>query len=182
EERANQAAAKVKEKEPNARVQGMSNASAAEKAEIIFLAVPFSAHRETLLSLTEAIGDKVLVDVVVPLEFAEDGPHALLVEEGSMAQQARLLVPRAKVVSAFHHLDARKLQDISKPMQGDVIVCADHKGAKKTVMEQAEKIEYIRALDGGGLGNAHYLEAWTAMLVHLNRIYKARTGIRITGI
>jgi len=181
-DRAEEAAAKVLEKLPEAHVSSMLNEEAAKEAEYVFLAVPFAAHFETLQALSDAIADKVLVDLVVPLEFDEDGARAISVPEGSAAQQARVAVPRAKVVSALHHLDAGHLQRIDRPLQGDIITCADHKGAKKAVMELAEKIEYVRALDGGGLSNSRYLEAWAAMLINLNSIYKARTGVRITGI
>ncbi|HEU4759172.1 MAG TPA: NADPH-dependent F420 reductase, partial [Dehalococcoidia bacterium] len=150
--------------------------------DIVFLTVPYDAHHDTLAGLAEAIGDKLLVDVVVPLVFDRDEPKAIAVEEGSAAQQARALATRAKVVSAFHHLDGGQLQNVDKPMQGDVIVCGDHKGGKKRVMDLVEEIEYVRALDGGGLANARYLEMWTAMLLQLNRIYKAHTGVRIVGI
>lgn len=182
EERANEAVAKVLAEVPEAQIVGVPNLQVAEDSEVIFLTVPFTAHHSTLEELEEAIGDKVLVDVVVPMEFGEDGAQHIVMEEGSAAQQARVLAPRAKVVSGFQTLDAALLQRSSKPLQGDVIICADHKGAKKTVMELAEKLEYVRALDGGGLGNARYLEACTVLLVNLNRIHKARSGIRIVGI
>ena len=181
-ERAQEAAAKVKEKVPQARVQGWLNAEAAQKGEVVFLTVPYDAHKDTLEALAEAIGDKVLVDVVAPMVFDRDGPKAIAVEEGSAAQQARAVARRAKVVSAFHHLDGTDLQKIEKPMQGDVIVCGDHKAAKKRVMALVEEIEYVRALDGGGLANSRYLEEWTVMLLHLNRTYKAHSGVRIVGV
>ena len=182
QERAQEAAAKVKAKLPQARVEGLLNPEAVAKAEMVFITVPWAGHREILESLREEIDDRILVDVVAPLEFGRDGIKAIAVEEGSAAQRTRLLVPRAKVVSAFHHLDGSELQRIEKPMQGDVIVCADHKGAKERVMAQAEKIEYVRALDGGGLRNARYLEEWTALLLNINKIYKAHTGVRIVGV
>ena len=181
-ERAQEAAAKVKEKVPQARAQGMLNAEAVEKAEVVFLTVPYDAHRDTLEALAEVIGDKVLVDVVVPMVFDRDGPKAIAAEEGSAAQQARAVAREAKVVSAFHHLDGTSLQRIERSMQGDVIVCADHKGAKKRVMEMVEEIEYVRALDGGGLANSRYLEEWTVLLLHINRIHKAHSGVRIVGV
>ncbi len=182
QERAEEAAAQVKAKLPEAKVEGLLNAPAVSKADVVFITVPWAGHRDILEALREEIGDKILVDVVAPLEFGRDGVKAVTVEEGSAAQQARLLVPRAKVVSAFHHLDGSQLQRIEKPMQGDVIVCADHKGAKERIMEQAEKIEYVRALDGGALRNSRYLEEWTALLLNINRIYKSHTGVRIVGV
>jgi len=181
QERAEEARRKVKEALPDANVQGLVNAEAVEQAEVVFLTVPWDGHSSTLESLAEAIGDKILVDVVVPMLFDRGQPKAILVEEGSAAQQARALARHAKVISAFHHLDGVALQNVERPMQGDVLVCGDHKGAKKKVMELVERVEYVRALDAGGLSNSRYLEEWTVMLLHLNRIHKARTGVRIVG-
>jgi hypothetical protein len=180
--RAQESAAKVKQNVPEARVEGLANAEAVERATMVFLTVPFDAHKDTLEALAETIGDKVLVDVAAPMVFDRDGPRAIEVEEGSAAQQARAVARQAKVVSAFHHLDGTDLQKIERPMQGDVIVCGDHKGAKKRVLELVEEIEYVRALDGGGLANSRYLEQWTVMLMQLNRIHRRHSGVRIVGI
>lgn len=182
EERAAEAVEKVKEKLPTAEVYGGLNAEGAEKADFVFITVPADAHESTLRDLARAIGDKVLVDVVVPMVWDEEGPRAIELDEGSAAQQARALVPKAKVVSAFHHLDGRQLQRVDKPMQGDVIVCADHRGAKKKVMDLVEQVEYVRALDGGGLANSRYIEQFTVLLLHINKIYKAHAGVRIVGV
>ncbi|MCS7275836.1 MAG: NADPH-dependent F420 reductase [Dehalococcoidia bacterium] len=182
EQRAAEAVAKVLEKVPEGKVRGGLNAEACREGDIIFVTVPYEAHQETLASLADLIDEKILVDVVVPLQFGGHGVRALSVPEGSAAEQARALVPKAKVVSGFHHLDATLLQNVEKPMQGDVIICSDHRSAKRKVMELAEKIAYLRAVDGGVLANSRYLEEWTALLLNINRIYKARTGVRIVGI
>ena len=182
QERAEEAARKVKEALPEATVEGHLNAEAVGAAEVVFLTVPWDAHQSSLENLAEAIGEKVLVDVVVPMLFDRGQAKAILVDEGSAAQQARVLAPTAKVVSAFHHLDGSDLQRIDRPMQGDVLVAGDHKGAKKTVMDLVELIEYVRALDAGGLTNSRYLEEFTVLLLHINHMYKARTGVRIVGV
>ena len=181
QERAEEAERKVKKALPEAKVRGLVNAEAVEQTEVVFLTVPWDAHQSTLENLAEAIGDKILVDVVVPMLFDRGQPKAILVEEGSAAQQARAVARQAKVVSAFHHLDGTDLQKVERPMQGDVLVCGDHRGAMKKVMALVERIEYVRALDAGGLSNSRYLEEWTVMLLHLNRIHKAHTGVRIVG-
>ena len=180
-ERAEDAARRVKEAVPEAKVEGLVNDEAVEQAEVVFLTVPWDAHKSTLEGLTEAIGDKVLVDVVVPMLFDRGQPKAILVEEGSAAQQARAVARKAKVISAFHHLDGTDLQNVERPMQGDVLVCGDHQGAMKKVMALVERIEYVRALEAGGLSNSRYLEEWTVLLLHLNRIHNAHTGVRIVG-
>jgi len=182
EERAAEGVAKVLAKVPEGEVYGGFNLEGVEKADVIFLTVPSDAHHDTLVELAETIGDKTLVDVVVPMLFDENGPKSVVLDEGSAALQAQALLPKAKVVSGFHHLDATELQKVDKPMQGDVIVCSDNKAAKKKVMDLVEQIEYVRALDAGGLANSRYIEQWTVVLLHINKIYKAHTGIRITGI
>ena len=159
------------------------NAEGAEKGEFIILTVPWEAHASTLEELAEAIGDKILIDVVVPMTFdKETGPQAVAVEEGSAAEQARALCSKAKVISALHHLDGKELQKLDRPLQGDVLVAGDNKPAKKKVMELVEQIEYVRALDAGGLSNSKFLEEITVLLIHLNKTYKSHSGIRITGI
>ena len=182
EERAEEAIAKVKAKVPAGDVFGGLNREGAEKADVVFITVPSDAHEDTLTDLADAIGDKVLVDVVAPMSFDKDGPSAVDIEDGSAAQQARRIAPEAKIISAFHHLDGGELQKVDKPMQGDVLVCGDHKQAKRQVMELVEQIEWVRALDAGPLTNSRYLENWTVVLIHLNKIYKAHSGVRITGI
>jgi predicted dinucleotide-binding enzyme len=39
-----------------------------------------------------------------------------------------------------------------------------------------------RALDAGPLASARALEGLTAVIVNLNRRYKAHAGVRITGV
>jgi NADPH-dependent F420 reductase len=149
---------------------------------VVFLTVPWDAHKSTLEELAEAIDDKILVDVVVPMVFEKDGPQAVALEDGSAAEQAQRIAAKAKVVSGFHHLDGKELQKIDRPVQGDVLIASDHKQAKKKVMDLVEQIEWVRALDAGPLDNSRHLENWTVVLVTLNKIYKAHSGIRVTGI
>jgi len=182
EERAAEAVAKVLEKVPEGEVYGGLNEEGAERAEVVFITVPADAHHDTLTGLVEQIADKIVVDVVVPMVWDKDGPRAIPVEEGSAAEQARAILDKAKIVSGFHHLDASDLQRVDRPMQGDVIVCSDHRGAKKRVMDLVEQIEYVRALDGGGLANSRYTEELTVLLLQINRIYRSHSGVRITGI
>ena len=182
EEKAAEAVAQVMAAVPEGEIYGGFNHEGAEKAEFVFITVPYAGHAAVLTELAEAIGDKIVVDTVVPMTFGEDGPTPAPPTAGSAAEEASELLPNAKVVSAFHHLDAKALQKLDAPMQGDVIVCSDHKTAKKNVMSLVEEIEYVRAMDGGGLANSKITEAITVLLIHVNKIYKAHSGIRITGV
>ena len=61
-------------------------------------------------------------------------------------------------------------------------MCSDDYDAKVLVMELAGKIEKIRAVDGGHLENSRYVEDFTALLLNINRIYKAHSTVKISGI
>jgi hypothetical protein len=181
-ERAEQAVEKIRARVPQVRATGMVNQEAVRKGDIVFVTIPFAGHRDTLEALASAIGAKVVVDVVSPLSFEGGRIAAIAVPEGSAAEQAKALLPEAQVVAAFHHLDASRLMRLELPIEGDVLVCADHQEAKKRVMALAEEIEGARALDGGPLANSRYLEEFTVLLLNLNKTYKAHTSLKIAGI
>src|SRR5512140_456871 len=67
-ERAIQASAEIIELlDSRPSIVGMSNAEAVLEANIVVLAVPYDAHAETLRSIKDSLGDKILIDVAVPL-------------------------------------------------------------------------------------------------------------------
>jgi NADPH-dependent F420 reductase len=181
-ERAEEAAAKVRAKVPKAQAEGRVNQEAVAAGEIVLVTIPFAGHRDTLKALAPAIGTKIVIDVVSPLAFGGRQIKALAVPEGSAAQQAQALLPQAAVAAAFHHLDAGSLMDLEKPLEADVVVCGDHPHAKVRTMALAEQIAGVRALDGGPLANSRYLEEFTAVLLSLNKNYRAHTALRIVGI
>ncbi|MCZ6536143.1 MAG: NADPH-dependent F420 reductase, partial [Chloroflexi bacterium] len=91
-------------------------------------------------------------------------------------------LPRSKVVAAFQNLSATELLAPDRAMEGDVVVCSDHQEAKERVMALVGIIKNLRGVDGGGLENARYVEQLTALLLSINRIYKAHSSIRIVGV
>ena len=181
-QRAQDAAHEVGELQVGLSVTGGLNEQVADESDIVVIAVPYSGHRPTLESLGNRLDGKLVVDVVAPLRFSRGVASAIEVEEGSAAQQAQILLPNSKVVGAFHNLSAEDLMRPNVAIVSDVIVCADDKEAKIRVMELAESIEAVRAVDGGGLQNSRYVEELTALLININRIYKAHSTIKIVGI
>ena len=180
--RAAQAADDVRAGTANGSVSGTSNDEAAQKADTVFIAVPYTAQRATLTALRDSLDGKVVVSVVAPLAFKKGVASALPVAEGSAALETQALLPGSTVAAAFQTVSAHDLLEANKPLDSDVIVCSDDKAAMELVMGLAEKISGVRALDGGGLANAGYVEGLTPLLLNLNRRYKARSAIRITGI
>ena len=50
------------------------------------------------------------------------------------------------------------------------------------MIELAGKITSGRAIDAGPLASARALEGMTAVIVNVNKRYKAHAGLRITGV
>ena len=61
-------------------------------------------------------------------------------------------------------------------------VCGDDPEAKELVLELAGRLVAGRAVDAGPLASARALEGLTAVIVNVNRRYKAHAGIRVTGV
>jgi hypothetical protein len=180
--RAETDAREIKGLASKAKAKGMVNAEAASLGDVVFITVPHSAHRETVAALREQLRGKVVVDTVVPIAFEGGRFRALAVEEGSAAQQAQALLPDSQVVGAFHNLSASDLLMPGRKIDADVVVCADNRSAKDRVMALAQLIQGVRAVDGNGLECSRYVEDLTALLLNVNRVYKARSMVRFIGI
>ena len=180
--RADRAAEGISAAVPGATVRGAVNADAARMSDVLFVAVPYAGHRDTLEGLREHASGKVVVDVVAPLLFKGGRISAIRVEEGSAAQQAQAVLPESSVVAAFQTVSARDLLVPDRRIESDVVVCSDAEDAKRLVIELAEKVDGVRGVDGGGLENARYVEDFTALLLNINRIYKAHSAVKIVGI
>jgi NADPH-dependent F420 reductase len=181
-ERAEAAADWVRERWPTARVRGALNVDAVAGADAVFVTVPYSGQSPALVELTSALAGKVVVDTVVPVTFEKGRARPVPVEDGSAAEEAQRLLPRSRLAAAFHTLSAHKLQDVNSSIEGDVLVCSDDPEAKAAAMALVEKIPGLRPVDAGGLVNARYVEMITVLLLNLNRVHKAETGVRIVGL
>ena len=185
-ERAEEAAAKVREKVPGAQVEGLVNEEAAKKGEIVFLTVPFRAQSENLNNLRGALQPgQILVDCTVPLAAAVSGKatRSLGVWQGSAAQQAQEMVPEGvAVVAALHTVGAPVLADLEAELGEDVPICGDKKVDKARVARLIEQIPGLRPVNAGALEMARIVEQLTPMLISINSRYKTHAGIRLTGL
>jgi len=164
-------------------VTGADNAGAAAAGDIVVVAVPWEGHGDLVAGLAGELEGKVVVDCVNPLGFDKQGAYALVVEEGSAAQQAQALLPGSTVVGAFHNVSAVKLEDPEvTSVDTDVLVLGDVREATDLVQDLCDTIPGVRGVFGGRLRNAHQVEALTANLISVNRRYKAHAGVRVTDI
>jgi NADPH-dependent F420 reductase len=129
-------------------VTGAANAEAADRGDIVVVAVPWDGHRELLVELAPVLAGKIVVDCVNPMGFDKQGAYALEVEEGSAAQQAEAVLPDSRVVAAFHHVSAVLLEDpVVESMDTDVMVLGDDREATDVVRELAGTIPGMRITD-----------------------------------
>ena len=184
-ERAEEAAAKLRDAVPGADIEGLENGEAAKRGPIVFLTVPFRAQSETLTNLKEALAEgQLLVDCTVPLAAAISGKatRTVGVWQGSAAQQAQEMAPDGvTVLSALHTVSAPVLAG-DESLDEDVLICGDKKADKSRVAAVIELIDGLRAVNAGPLEQARIVEPLTAMLIGINGRYKTHAGIRITGL
>jgi len=181
-EKAVAAAAEIADRGVPGEVSGAANADAVAGAEVVVLAVPYAGHDELVASLADQLAGKIVVSCVNPLGFDKRGPYGLDVDR-SAAESATALVPSARVVGAFHHVSAVSLwSDEDYLDHEDVLVCGDDPGANAVVMELAESVTGRPGVEAGALRLARQLEPLTAVLISINKRYKTRSGVRISGL
>ncbi|RDI74322.1 putative dinucleotide-binding enzyme [Gaiella occulta] len=160
-------------------VDGATNEDAARAADLVVLATKADGAVDTARSLREAIGTTPLLSVAAELVFSKEGvlPTA---EATSIAQRIQDVVD-GPVVAGLHSLAASNLGGEVAPDE-DALVCGDDADAKALALELAGKVTSGRAVDAGPLASARALEGMTAVIVNVNRRYKAHAGLRITGV
>lgn len=181
-ERAALAAERVREAVPAAQVEGLTNELAAERAGAAVLGLPYEALRQALPPLAEALAGKVVLSPVNALALSNGQPRALAVPEGSAAQLVQALLPRSLVACAFNHIDNALLRRPDRVLRGDVLVCTDHVHAWELAAGLVRRIRELRPVQTGPLALSRYVEDFTAVLLSLNRLHRARTGLRIIGL
>lgn len=182
-ERAEAAAADIRERVPDADVSGAGNADAAVDADVVLLAVPYDGHDDLVKDLADVLDGKTVISCVNPLGFDKQGPYGLDVPGGSAAETAASIVPGATVVGAFHHVSAVTLWGEDEFLDHeDVLVCGDDKDAKQVAIELARTVTGRDGVDAGRLRLARQLEPLTAVLISINKRYRTRSGIAVSGI
>lgn len=162
-------------------ISGAENVEAVQDADIVVLAVPFSAQEETLLAVKEPLAGKILIDVTVPL-VPPNVSRVHLPPGGSAAVRAQeILGNLVTVASAFHNVSAGHLEDIEKEIDCDVLIFCDDDDARAKVSTLVFAAG-MRGWEAGPLANSVAAESLTSVLIAINRKYKiAGAGIRITG-
>ena len=157
-------------------VMGGTNADMVAGADLVVLAVKSEATLATANELADAIGKTPLLCVASDLRFTPEGvlPGR---HQGSLAEEVSRIV-RGPVASGLQSFAAANLVE-GDP--GDALVCGGDDRAKELSLELAGRVAE-RAIDVGPLENSRALEGMTAVILNVNKRYKAHAGIRLTGL
>jgi NADPH-dependent F420 reductase len=160
------------------RLAGTTNEDAVTGVDLAVLAVNADAALDTARAVAASLGATPLLSVASAIRFEKGrgmlpDPNVL-----SLAERVQEIVD-APVAAGLHSVAASNL---AESPDEDALVCGDDEHAKAIALELAGRVVGGRALDAGPLASARALEGLTAVIVNLNRRYKAHSGVRITGV
>jgi hypothetical protein len=158
--------------------EGANNDDAVRGVDLVVFAVKADAAVETARDLRQSIGSTPVLSVCAELSFGPGGVKPT-VEATSVAKRIEDELD-APVVAGLHSLAAASLAD--EPPDEDALVCGDDAGAKELALGLAARLVSGRAIDAGPLASARALEGMTAVIVNVNKRYKAHAGLRVTGL
>jgi len=179
-ERAVHTASEIMEKlEGSSSIVGMENLEAAQQADIVVLTVPYSAHKNTIESVKDALKGKILVDVTVPLGKPKN--KIQLPQGGSATMEAKeILGDDVQVVAAFQNISPEYFMTDEK-MECEVLVTGSSKAARLEIIKLVEAAGFT-GWDAGPIINSIVVEGLTSLLININKQYgSTHAGIKITG-
>jgi NADPH-dependent F420 reductase len=171
-ERAQQAAGEL-------GVAGDTNEGAVVGADLVVLAVKADGALDTARAVARALGDTPVLSAASAISFERNVGALPDPDARSLAERVQEIVD-GPVAAGLHSIAAASLD--GEPPDEDALVCGDDQRAKELALELAAKLVAGRALDAGPLASARALEGLTAVIVNLNRRYKAHAGIRVSGL
>lgn len=167
------------------RVGGLdagSNEDAAAAADLVVVGTQWEGSVDTVALHAGALGNKIVVSMANALTKVGREFHPILPADGSLAQAMQKVAPEARIATAFQHIPASALADLDRPVECDVVVCADDDTARAAVLDLVAGIPDLRAFDAGSLANAVGVESFTATLLSINVRQRGSASLRLIGV
>jgi hypothetical protein len=157
---------------------GANNDDAVRGVDLVVFAVNADAAVDTARELRQSIGSIPVLSVCAELSFGPGGVKPT----GEATSIARRIQDEldAPVVAGLHSLAAANL--FEEQPDEDALVCGDDAVAKELALDLAGRLVTGRVVDCGPLASARALEGMTAVIVNVNKRYKAHAGLRVTGL
>jgi hypothetical protein len=169
--------------------EGVDNKTATQMADVVLLAIKYRHVSSVVESITPVLKDQIVVSVVVPMEkdscyIIPDAKHmevdvrdsAYNAEYfcytqpagGSAAEEiAQLLPQHIQLVSGFHNVPAKHLEDLSLALDYDIAVCGNDMASKEVICKLTDDIPNLRPLDAGPLKASSMIESLTPLLINI---------------
>lgn len=139
--------------------KAVSIAEAAAFGDVLVLAVPGAAVKETVAALGDVSG-KIIIDAT---NYFKHEPG----DAPSMAEEIARRAAGAQVVKAFNTMGWEALRDpLFSGLPVSAFICSDDAHAKATVMTLAAEIG-VNPLDVGPLANAAIVEGFTKLWMYM---------------
>jgi 8-hydroxy-5-deazaflavin:NADPH oxidoreductase len=163
------------------KISAATNLDAALSATIVVLTVPYTAQKDTLEGLKDALKGKILISVVVPLVPPKVTKVQMPTAGSASLEAQQILGEETTVVAAFQNISYEHLLN-DEEVLCDVLVCGTSKAARMEVLSLV-KDAGLTGWDAGPIENSMVVEGLTSVLLGLNKIYGVTSaGIQITGI
>jgi len=161
--------AEIESRGGDTKLTGFENAMAADRADVVVLAVPAYHIADTVEAVADSLDEgDIIVTPATGMKRDENGFHYHKPGAGSVTKLAVEAAPEGvPVVGAFHNLAAGRLTDLDADLGIDTLLISDDESAKSTVGSLAEDIDGLRALDAGGIANAAEVESLTPLLINV---------------
>ena len=122
----------------------------------------------TLKSIKNEIKNKILIDIVVPLD-KNDPKKVDMPPEGSATEAAQaILGNQVPVIGALHNVSAHILNNLECSVNCDILVCGNNLKARLKVIELIKKFLKTNAYNAGDIMSARCIEAITPILIRIN--------------
>jgi 8-hydroxy-5-deazaflavin:NADPH oxidoreductase len=157
------------------------NAEAAG-ADLVAVGVQWEGAVETVARHAPALAGTIVVSMANGLTKVGREFHPIFPDEGSIALAMQKAAPEAHIATAFQHIPAAVLGDLERPVECDVVVCADDDAARAGVLELVGSVPNLRGFDAGSLANAVGVESFTATLLSINLRHRGSASLRLTGV
>jgi len=158
-----------------------SNREAVEGADVVILAIPYTAVDEVLGELGSQLAGKVLVDATNPLKPDYSG---LATNGSSGAEEIQRKAQGARVVKAFNTAFAARQADpnVAGGLRADGYAAGDDEEAKQAVLGLLADIGF-NPVDAGPLAMARYLEgmAWLNISLQMKNGWSWQASWKLVG-
>jgi predicted dinucleotide-binding enzyme len=142
-----------------------THAAAVADAEIVIIAVPWSALESVVKALGSRLDGKIVIDITNALSNAEDGLPQMAVDT-SAGELVQSWLPEAKVVKAFNTVGFHVILEPDRAPGGVTVpVASNHDDARARVLALVNELGFA-PFDAGPLRFARTLER----LAGLNRV------------